>query len=397
MQIRISSLSGREIHPDVEIAERKGLGHPDTMCDALAEQFSVQLSKYYLERFGRILHHNVDKALLRGGSARAQFGGGEVLEPIELYLAGRAVTQVGDVVVPVEEIAIEHSRAWLRENLRALDVERHVRVHCMLRPGSVDLGKLFGRRADEKPLANDTSIGVGYAPLSRLERLVLELERQLNAPAFRDCYPSGGEDVKVMGVRSGTRIDLTVARAFIDRHVAGFDEYLAQRAELESEARRIASGYWGEVDVHVNAADGPEPGSIYLTVTGTSAEAGDDGEVGRGNRSNGLITPYRPMSLEATAGKNPISHVGKLYNVMAREIAESVVLELDSIEAAACVLLSRIGRPVAEPEMVDLRIATVEDRPWEGLRARLEQIVGDQLLDLGEMTERLLRGEVQLF
>lgn len=397
MQIHISALARQQVRPDVEVVERKGLGHPDSMCDALAEQLSVQLSKYYLERFGRILHHNVDKALLRGGCARAAFGGGEVLEPIDIYLAGRAVTRVADVEVPVEEIAIEHSRAWLRQNLRSLDASRHVRLHCLVRPGSADLGELFGRRRATRPLANDTSIGVGYAPLSKLERLVLELERLLNSPAFRDRYPGGGEDVKVMGVRNGDRIDVTVARAFVDRHVQGFESYLAQRAELEAEARRIASGFSDNVSVHVNAADGPEPGSIYLTVTGTSAEAGDDGEVGRGNRANGLITPHRPMSLEATAGKNPVNHVGKLYNVLAREIAESIVLELDAIEAAECVVLSRIGSPVSEPELVDVRVATVENRPWESQHGRIREIVGDQLLDLELMTERVLRGEVRLF
>jgi len=397
MQIHISALSEQQIRPDVEIVERKGLGHPDSVCDALAEQLSVQLSKYYLEKFGRILHHNVDKALLRGGRARARFGGGEVLEPIDIYLAGRAVMRVGDVEVPVREIAIEYSRAWLRENLRSLDVDRHVNLHCMVRPGSVDLGELFGRRPDETPLANDTSIGVGYAPLSRLERLVLELERLLNTRGFRDRYPSGGEDVKVMGVRQGSRIDLTIARAFVDRHIPSFDDYLSQRAELEAEARRIASGFSDNTNIRVNAADGKEPGSIYLTVTGTSAEAGDDGEVGRGNRANGLITPHRPMSLEATAGKNPVSHVGKLYNVLAREIAESIVLELDAVEAAHCVVLSRIGSPVSEPELVDIRVATVENRPYDAAHGRIREIVGDQLLDLGLMTERLLGGQVQLF
>jgi S-adenosylmethionine synthetase len=54
-----------------------------------------------------------------------------------------------------------------------------------------------------------------------------------------------------------------------------------------------------------------KPSTVYLTVTGTSAEAGDDGEVGRGNRVNDLITPYRPISLEAAAGKNPVTHVGQ--------------------------------------------------------------------------------------
>ena len=70
--------------------ERKGLGHPDTICDAVSEAASLALSRAYLERCGRVLHHNVDKVLLRGGTARPAFGGGEVLEAIEIYIAGRA-------------------------------------------------------------------------------------------------------------------------------------------------------------------------------------------------------------------------------------------------------------------------------------------------------------------
>ena len=113
-----------------EIAERKGLGHPDTICDALAENLSVALSRFYRDRCGAILHHNVDKALLVGGAARPAFGGGEVLEPIEIYLAGRATAEFGGVKIPVEALAVEASREWLRRNIRFLDPERR----CAHRP-----------------------------------------------------------------------------------------------------------------------------------------------------------------------------------------------------------------------------------------------------------------------
>jgi S-adenosylmethionine synthetase len=80
----------------VEIVERKGLGHPDTICDALAETLSRNLCSEYRRRFGKILHHNVDKALLRGGRAAAKFAGGHVLSPINIYFAGRATDKVGN-------------------------------------------------------------------------------------------------------------------------------------------------------------------------------------------------------------------------------------------------------------------------------------------------------------
>jgi S-adenosylmethionine synthetase len=77
-------------HSPVEIVERKGLGHPDTICDAIAEHVCVRLCRHYLERFGTILHHNVDKLLLAAGAARPAFGGGEVTAPMEIYIGGRA-------------------------------------------------------------------------------------------------------------------------------------------------------------------------------------------------------------------------------------------------------------------------------------------------------------------
>ena len=174
----------------------------------------------------------------------AEFGGGSVLVPIEIYLAGRAISEVGNVGLPVSEIAIEGSRAWLRANLHALDAEHHVRIHNLVRPGSHDLRTLFSRRArDESFLANDTSIGVGYAPLSPLERLVLAIESGINGRDRVKEHRAWGEDVKIMGVRNGSMVHLTVACAIIGKHVAHLDDYLGEKASIERlvrEARRAA-------------------------------------------------------------------------------------------------------------------------------------------------------------
>ena len=98
-------------------------------------------------------------------------------------------------------------------------------------------------------------------------------------------------------------------------------------------------------------------------MTGSSAEAGDDGEVGRGNRVNGLITPHRPMTMEATAGKNPVSHVGKLYNIVASRIANRIVGEISDAEAATCTMVSRIGDPIDQPAIVEVTLAPSPDPP----------------------------------
>lgn len=384
---------------EAEIVERKGRGHPDTICDALAERLSASLSRFYLERFGEILHHNVDKALLWAGAARPAYGGGEVLAPIEVYLAGRAMREIDGVTVPVEALAVEGSRDWLRQSVRALDPDRHVRIHCLVRPGSAELVEAFRRGGPRRvPLANDTSIGVGFAPLSRLERAVAAVEARLNSAEVKADYPEIGEDVKVMGARRGDRLCLTVACAFVGRHVSGLPDYLEKRERaraLALEAAREAAG--GEVEVEVNSADDPAGGSVYLTVTGTSAEAGDDGQAGRGNRANGLITPYRPMSLEGAAGKNPVTHVGKLYQVAAGRIARRLVDGVPGVLSAECYLVSRIGRPVADPWLADVRLQTSDGRITASLRAGVDAVVRTELEGLGTLAEAFVRGEIAVY
>lgn len=384
MQIQLHAFT--EPPDPVEVVERKGRGHPDTITDALAEGFSAALSRYYLDRFGRILHHNVDKALLFAGQSRPAFGGGEVTEPIEVYLSGRATARVGDVIVPVQAIAEDTVHEWFSRSLRFVDPGRHVRVHCLVRSGAAELADLA---ADAVPRSGDTSFGVGYAPFSPLETTVLAVERNLTGPATLAAMPYIGEDVKVMGVRVGEQIELTVAAPLVDRFVADAADYHAKKAQIAahiSQRTRAA--------VTLNSADTED--RLYLTVTGTSAEAGDDGQVGRGNRVTGLITPGRSMTLEATAGKNPHNHAGKIYAVAAQHIAEELVRTVPAIHAARCTLVSRIGRPLDDPWLASLQVGT-DGRPIADLAPAIDALVRAELAGLGALTLRMVRGEVTLF
>lgn len=378
-----------------EIVERKGIGHPDTIADALAEHFSVVLSRYYLDRFGFILHHNVDKVLVLGGEARPKYGGGTVTKPIEVFLAGRATTNFKGVRVPVETLAVESSREVFRRIFRTLDPERDVKVHCLVRPGSEDLVELFERqRHNGIWLANDSSIGVGYAPLSSLERRVLEIDRALSDPVLRGVHPAFGEDTKLLAMRRHGKTELTVACAFCDRYVAGLDAYIEEKSALQS---ILGQGENSGVAIAVNTADAPEQGSVYLTVTGTSAESGDDGEAGRGNRANGLITPGRPMTMEAVAGKNPVSHVGKIYNLVARAVAEAVILEMPEVRAAECYLVSRIGQPVKEPHFAHVRVTTHAGAGPADYALGIEGIVQRHLGELDLLRQKLLDESLAVF
>lgn len=379
----------------VEIVERKGTGHPDSICDALAETASLALCRLYRERFGLILHHNVDKVLLWGGEARAEFRGGRVIKPIEIFIAGRATRRFKGVDMPVDESVAEACRVWLRNHLPALDASRDVKLHILLRPTSEDLANLFTRQQETGViLANDTSCGVGYAPLSLLEKAVYAAERHLSGPAIKSSHPEIGEDIKVMGVRCDRDVHLTVALAFIGAHLKNAEEYLVKKARICNTARAtVCAAANQEATVELNAADAP-PDSLYLTVTGTSAEAGDDGEAGRGNRANGLITPYRPMTMECVAGKNPVNHVGKLYNLAAGLIAEALVRQIDEIEAAECYLVSQIGRPIGEPQIIEIRIRSAAHTSPVDLRPRIEEIMVANLERLDGFADDLLDGRL---
>lgn len=82
----------------VELVERKGKGHPDTICDAVAESVSLALCREYKAAFGRILHHNADKGMLVAGQTLPRLGGGRVVEPMRLArLTANAVDGTVDV------------------------------------------------------------------------------------------------------------------------------------------------------------------------------------------------------------------------------------------------------------------------------------------------------------
>jgi S-adenosylmethionine synthetase len=358
----------------VEVVERKGLGHPDSLCDAAAEAFSRQLCRAYLDAAGRILHHNVDKALLVAGRTDVGFGHGRFLVPIRLILAGRATTRIGERELAVEDIARSAADEALAR-VRRLDARdaRQLQVEVAVSPGAAELQQVFEEGARADPLAGDTSIGVGFAPFSSVEALTREVSDRLAGMAT-DPSPLG-EDTKVMAVRDGDALQLTLAVATLATELPDRAAYLAAtEAVREMAVAEAAALGFERARVRVNAAD-DEGRAPYLTLTGSSVECGDDGQVGRGNRQTGLITPMRAMTLEAYAGKNPATHVGKLLSLAADRAARGCAA-LEGVRAAECVLVSRIGAPVSEPQIAGVRVDT--DASVEELRDPVESIVAEQ-------------------
>jgi S-adenosylmethionine synthetase len=385
---------------EVEIVERKGKGHPDSLIDGAAEAVSLGLCRYYIENFGAILHHNVDKGILVGGKADARFGGGEVTNPIFLMVAGRATESVpidGKTHrVPVDEIARDSIKGFIRETMRYLDPDRHVRIETMIKQGSPDLISVFLRRKD-MPVSNDTSIGVGYAPMSQTEKIVLGIERKLNSKQFKKRFPEVGEDIKVMGLRHKRKLDITVAAAMVSCLIPDASHYVSVLEEVQEEVEKLVSSSELDVTVKLNAADDLKRGSYYLTVTGTSAEQGDDGNTGRGNRVNGLISPMRQYSMEATAGKNPVNHTGKLFNALAMIAAERIAKEVPGVKESYVRVLSRIGRPIDQPQIASAALVLDNGTRLSSVRGDVESILDESLSQVRRITDLVLRKKLVLF
>ena len=395
--VRVQRAAGRAVEDQkVEIVERKGLGHPDSICDGVAEAVSRALASEYIERYGTVLHYNTDETQLVAGESANAFGGGEVLEPIYLLIVGRATKEYEGETFPAETIALEAAHGYLTENFPHLDVGSDIVVDVSLGEGSGDLRMVFGEEG-AIPMANDTSYGVGHAPLTETEQVVYNVERRLNGEYAAE-NPVVGQDIKVMGKREGDRMDVTVAVATVDRYVSGLEDYRETVEAAREHVHDVATGYTDRaVEVSVNTADNYDEGSIYLTTTGTSAEHGDDGSVGRGNRANGLITPNRPMSMEATSGKNPVNHIGKIYNLLSTEIAESVVAEVDGIRQIQIRLLSQIGRPIDEPHVADASVVTENGVAVSDVEREIEAAIDEELAAVTDVTQRVIDGELSTF
>jgi len=385
----------------VEIVERKGRGHPDYVIDGASEAVSRELCKHYLKEFGSVLHHNIDKGLLVGGKAHPVFGGGEVIDPMYLVVAGRAVTDVSkngvNTPTPIGNISLKAIRAFLKETFRFLDVDCHVIIDYKIKQSSIDLVSNF-EAGTGMPLSNDTSFGVCYAPLSQTERLVLEAESYLNSRKVKKELPEVGEDIKVMGLRKDSHIILTIAAPQISSLTPDLEHYISIKEEMTNRIKDVATRITNrDVEVFVNTADNLDKSIVYLTVTGTSAEQGDDGNTGRGNRVHGLITPGRPMSLEATAGKNPINHVGKIYNVLAMQMAKKVYREVEGISEVYIEILSQIGKPIDQPLMTDVQLILSKGATLEGIKGDVESIVDEGLANLHKISEAIIDGKILLF
>jgi S-adenosylmethionine synthetase len=375
----------------VEIVERKGIGHPDSLCDGIAERVSVEYTTWCEENLGVLLHHNFDKVQLVAGEVDVGYGGGRLLKPIRIQIAGRGTPAFEGKKVPMDDIAIQAAKQHVRQTMRYLDPDKHMVIDSYAGRGADNLQYVV-----DHVTANDTSFGVSHWPRSGLENAVYETAQFINYKLL-DQFPVG-EDVKVMGMRQGDEMTLTVAMPFIATQINDATEY----KEAKQAAEAAIQSYASQIDdrkmtVTVNTGDDVDNDSVYLTLTGTSAEMGDDGAVGRGNRVNGVIAPFRPTSLEAPCGKNPISHVGKVYNLLALLAAQDIVSKVPTVREASVYLLSQIGGPLDQPLVANAMVRPVGDDLTPSIQADVRAVLDERLARVGDIRACVLRCEMSLY
>ncbi|MCS7384938.1 MAG: methionine adenosyltransferase, partial [archaeon GB-1867-097] len=116
------------------------------------------------------------------------------------------------------------------------------------------------------------------------------------------------------------------------------------------------------------------------------------------NRVNGLITPCRPMSMEATAGKNPVSHIGKLYNILAKITANEIYEEVEGIREVYVKILGQIGRPIDQP--IHINVQTVLEPEYKltsEMENEIKGIMREHLERIQEITKLILSRKVDIF
>jgi S-adenosylmethionine synthetase len=241
--------------------------------------------------------------------------------------------------------------------------------------------------------SNDTSLGTGFAPRSALEEGTLKLERWISGDEFKKDKPWLGSDIKIMSTRVGNSVKVTMCIPQISKHVKDINEYKQNLTLMRSIILNFLNQQLPQysIELSINTRDNYELGELYLTAIGSSIESGDEGLVGRGNRPNGVIAVTKPYSIEGACGKNPVYHVGKVYNVAAQNIAEEISNKVNVY--VEVFLVSQSGRSLIDPWVT---VVGVNKKITPEEREEMEKIVKQNLQEIPKITKELLDNSIKL-
>lgn len=358
------------------MVETKGKGHPDNICDTLAEKISANYSKYCLENYGMILRHMIDKLSILGGGTKVKFNGGEMISPIKILVNGRFTDRYNNQKIDYMKIVNEIIKKYFHELFPMIDIEKDLLIidntHHNEGPGVVynddnttksERAKFFEVVNDEDVTkhnnhnrCNDTSTTVSYYPMSKLEKTVLNIEQLLNSNNYKKVKPWVGNDIKVMGMRKDKKIEITSCVPLISKYVRDIDDYKEKLSEIKKDIENEIKKQFKNCDVivYLNTRDDYENNDLYMTLTGSAVESGDEGAVGRGNRSRGVIPFSRNFSMEAACGKNPVYHTGKLFTAIGDIISQKIYEKYKVENIVYCT--SKMGDSINNPWNISVEL-----------------------------------------
>lgn len=359
-----------------EVVETKGKGHPDNICDTLAEKISANYSNYCLENYGIILRHMIDKLSVLGGGSKVKFNGGEMISPIKILVNGRFTDRHNNQKIDYMKIVRETIKKYFHELFPMIDIEKDLLIidntHHNEGPGVVynnddttknERVKFFEVVNDEDlsrhnnhNRCNDTSTTVSYYPMSKLEKTVLNIEQLLNSDNYKKLKPWVGNDIKVMGIRKEKKIEITSCVPLISKYVKDIEDYKEKLSEVKKDIENEIKKQFKNCDImiYLNTRDDYENNDLYMTLTGSAVESGDEGAVGRGNRSRGVIPFSRNFSMEAACGKNPVYHTGKLFTAIGDIISQKIYEKYKVENTVYCT--SKMGDSISNPWNISVEL-----------------------------------------
>jgi S-adenosylmethionine synthetase len=383
---------------EIEVVERKGIGHPDSLAELVADAFIRCYAKFALSTFGVVPNVSVDKTTLIGALATLRPGSHVIERGARALLVGKITRRVGSVEIPVEDlfqecvqdVLVQAGLGPLFEHMsfEVINNDRFTDDHAreMYRPSSIE---------DIRPVdaalweVADTACVSLEGPLTSVERLVIELEQELTGVAFREANPQFGTDVKVLAARHGRTVDVTLCAPVKAIEISDRKQYRAALERADFAARMIGARYADSFSVSIRVNTKDITGGAYLTAFGSSLDKGDQGSTGRGNGPLGVNSIERRKSAEAVAGKNPFHHPAKIYtNLASAAIAEITAHDRVPVRVA---VTCRNGDPVISPANVFVQLGGLGlSNPQ---RQNVYDIVatrGESLLaDLRNVSERL--------
>ncbi len=350
----------------IEAVERKGVGHPDSLADALANEVSVAFSRRCLDQFGVILHHNLDKLYIGGGNFLNDFGSYQRMQPISVRTNGRMSNMFGIKHIDVELIQRNAIWQYLSKVLPHLSPE-----DVAIAPNTTSFHRVPYRFAPKNKgdiphtvslKANDTSFCVSHWPPTiaesvtyRLERYFWKEEDGFAVPRFREV----GQDIKVFVLRKEKHLEITLCVPTISRYTQSHGHYRDlirhHESSLRSLAEQLVASFGIVVSLHVNPQENP-----YMLGVGSCIECGEEGLVGRGNTIMGIISSHRTHTQESWAGKNPVYHTGRVLGYLTAKLARAISARL-RVKCSVSTM-TQCGGSLIPPEFLGVSVDSTVDQ-----------------------------------